>query len=70
MSKERQRLLTVSEAAQRLGVHPNTLRSWADKGIVAHIKLPSGYRRFATAEIERVRREMGLGPPREEKGGA
>ena len=58
-----ERLLTISQAAQRLGVHPNTLRTWADKGLVPHVKLPSGYRRFTVAEVERLRREMGLEPP-------
>ncbi|HET8630747.1 MAG TPA: MerR family transcriptional regulator [Thermomicrobiales bacterium] len=57
-----QRLLTISQAAARLGVHPNTLRAWADKGLVPHVKLPSGYRRFTVAEIERVRQQMGLPP--------
>ncbi len=54
------RLLTISEAARLLGVHQNTLRSWADKGLVKHVKLPSGYRRFTLAEVNRLRREMGL----------
>ncbi|HEX5501889.1 MAG TPA: MerR family transcriptional regulator [Thermomicrobiales bacterium] len=57
-----QRLLTISQAAARLGVHPNTLRAWADKGLVPHVKLPSGYRRFTVAEIERVRQQIGLPP--------
>jgi excisionase family DNA binding protein len=56
------RLLTISQAAARLGVHPDTLRGWADKGLVPVIKLPSGYRRFEPQEIERVRSEMGLKP--------
>ena len=54
-------LLTTSAAARRLGVHANTLRAWADKGLVRHVKLPSGYRRFPAREIERLRQEMGLG---------
>ncbi len=55
-----EKLLTISEAARRLGVHPNTLRTWADKGLVKTVRLPSGYRRFAVAEIERMRAEMGM----------
>jgi excisionase family DNA binding protein len=51
---------TISQAAARLGVHATTLRTWAEKGMVKMIKLPSGYRRFEPAEIERVRKEMGL----------
>ncbi len=54
------RLLTISQAAARLGVHPDTLRKWADKGLVPMVKLPSGYRRFEPQEIERVRTEMVL----------
>jgi len=53
-------LLTVAEAARVLRIHPNTLRSWADKGLVPVVKLPNGYRRFAPAEIDQVRRTMGL----------
>ena len=61
------RLLTISQAATRLGVHPNTLRKWADKGLVPTVKLPSGYRRFTTAEVERMRRAMGLDPAANEQ---
>lgn len=57
---EKEQLLTISHAATRLGVSAGTLRGWADKGLIAHVKLPSGYRRFTMAEVERMRREMGL----------
>ena len=57
---EHQKLISITKAAQMIGVHPNTLRSWADKGLVEAIRLPSGYRRFTIEEIERVRMEMGL----------
>lgn len=60
MNQESPKLLTISQAAARLGVHPNTLRSWADKGLVPHVKLPSGYRRFTEEQIEQTRKEMGL----------
>ena len=60
MQPHPRRLLTISQAAARLEVHPDTLRAWADKGLVPVIKLPSGYRRFEPQEIERVRTEMGL----------
>ena len=62
------RLLTVAQAAARLGVHADTLRAWADKGLVPVVRLPSGYRRFDPAEIERVRREIGLGGGEEHRG--
>ncbi len=66
-----QRLLTVGQAAARLGVHPKTVRAWADKGLLPVVKLPSGYRRFRPGDIERVRREMGLDArPAGQEGGA
>ncbi len=55
-----QKLLTISEAARQIGVHQNTLRGWADRGLVPVVKLPSGYRRFKPSDIERVREDMGL----------
>ena len=54
------RLLTITEAAARLGVYHQTLRTWADKGLVPVVKLPSGHRRFEPAAIERMRVEMGM----------
>ena len=57
---ERPKLLTISQAAARLGVSVGTLRAWADKGLVKTVRLPSGYRRFTKAEIDQKRREMGL----------
>ena len=62
MAEREPRLLTITQAAARLGVHADTLRAWADKGMVPVVRLPSGYRRFRPEEIERVRREMGLDP--------
>lgn len=51
--------LNVREAARRLGVHENTVRNWADRGILRPIRLPgSGYRRFRADDIERIAREM------------
>ena len=75
MDVPREKLLTISEAAERLGVHQNTLRSWADKGMVPVVKLPSGYRRFRPSDIERElqrqERHTSPGPiPRTGKDGA
>lgn len=54
------KLLPITRAAQMLGVHPNTLRSWADKDLVPCVRLPSGYRRFTEEQIEQIREDMGL----------
>lgn len=57
--KEEPQLLSISEAARRLGVHVNTLRRWADHGDIQAVRLPSGFRRFEPAVIEEKRRELG-----------
>lgn len=51
-------LIGITKAAGVLGVHPNTLRKWTDDGIVPHVRLPSGYRRFRTDDLERFRRSL------------
>jgi len=48
-----QKLLTVSEAAERIGVSVPTLRKWADTGVIEVRRLPgSGYRRFEPEIVE------------------
>ena len=55
---ETRRYLNITEAARRLGIHPQTLRAWADKGYVEHIRMPSGYRRFDPVVIDQLATEM------------
>lgn len=43
-------------AAEKLGLHPNTLRKWADAGKIKHIKLGSGQRRYDVEDY------LGLSP--------
>ena len=52
-------LLNVRDTARMLGVHENTVRNWAERGILRAVHLPGiGYRRFAAADVERLRAEM------------
>lgn len=44
--------LGLGEAARLLGVTPNTLRRWTDRGHVGSFTTPGGHRRFARATIE------------------
>lgn len=44
--------LNLSEAAEILGVHPSTVRLWADKGEIPAHRTAGGHRRFRRAEIE------------------
>jgi excisionase family DNA binding protein len=44
--------LALNQAAQRLGVHPTTLRRWADSGDVPVMLTPGGHRRFSIADLD------------------
>ncbi len=53
------RLVGVKEAAAVIGVSPNTIRKWADEGLIPHVRLPgSDYRRFDVAALEKFRRGL------------
>lgn len=49
--------LTLSEAASQLGVHPTTLRRWANNGDIPTLITPGGHRRFAASDVARFARE-------------
>lgn len=42
----------LSEAAEILGVHPSTVRHWADSGELPSQRTPGGHRRFRRRELE------------------
>jgi excisionase family DNA binding protein len=48
------RWLSLHEASQMLGVHPSTLRQWADKGKITTVRTPGGHRRFAESDLRAV----------------
>ncbi len=43
--------LSLSEAAEVLGVHPSTVRLWSDKGMLPVHKTQGGHRRYKRSEI-------------------
>lgn len=47
-----------------MGVHENTVRRWADRGLIQPVRLPSGVRRFRAEDVERLKATMfsGLAP--------
>lgn len=56
--------LTLKEAAEQLGVHPNTLRNWERRGVIRLERLPSSrYRRVSLYEVQRVARELAQTAP-------
>jgi excisionase family DNA binding protein len=52
MTFQDQQWLTLSQAADALGVHPTTLRRWADNGDIPAYLTPGGHRRFRSADIQ------------------
>jgi len=55
-----ERLLTLSEACKRLGIHPNTLRKWDNQGKILVVRTVGGRRRIPESEVERL---MGVAKP-------
>ena len=59
-------LLTVSEVAQLLHIHPNTLRRWSNEGRLNAFRItPRGDRRFKKQEVDRFLSELSFGIPTE-----
>jgi excisionase family DNA binding protein len=66
MSSNKPEWLSLSKAAERLGVHRTTLRRWADAGKVPCFLTPGGHRRFRSDDLgawmEQQQRTMTLAP--------
>jgi excisionase family DNA binding protein len=54
---ENETWLTIKDAARRLGVHPTTLRRWANEGRIPVMFTPGGHRRFSASEVEQITEE-------------
>ena len=50
-------LISIGEAARRLGVSVTTLCRWDDNGLIASTRTLGGQRRFLTEDVERVKSE-------------
>lgn len=44
-------LVSLQQASKLLGVHPSTVRSWADQGKLKAVRTAGGHRRFSAKEI-------------------
>lgn len=47
-------MVSVDVGAEIAGVHPNTLRRWADAGNVPAYRTPSNRRRFKVADLRNL----------------
>jgi excisionase family DNA binding protein len=67
MTTQQDEWLPLSAAADRLNVHPTTLRRWADQGDIPVMLTPGGHRRFSAADLEAFAQERhGRQPQAEE----
>ncbi|MFC1576074.1 helix-turn-helix domain-containing protein [Candidatus Omnitrophota bacterium] len=48
------RILSISEAAEYLGVFSLTLRNWEKKGFLSSFRTPGGHRRFKKSELDKI----------------
>jgi len=51
---EGQHTLTVTQAARLLDVHPDTIRRWADNGLLPSHRTPTNQRRFLVEDIQKL----------------
>ena len=49
-----ERLLTIGQAAELLGVHPLTIRNWSEKGTIRCLRTPGGHRRYRLQDLQRA----------------
>lgn len=60
--------LLVNEAAELLGVSPNTIRNWGRDGKITEYRHPvNNYRLFKRTELERIRKKLLSPSPRRVK---
>jgi excisionase family DNA binding protein len=45
-------LIGIKKAAERLGIHPETLRRWDRAGRITAYRTPTGIRRFKLADLD------------------
>lgn len=53
-AKDATQWLSLREASELLGIHPSTLRRWADAGTIPCTRTPGGHRRFRRSDVERI----------------
>ncbi|TAL50094.1 MerR family transcriptional regulator [Patescibacteria group bacterium] len=55
MPTQEAKLITIREAAELLGVHPETLRRWDNEGKLKAVRVGErGHRRYNTSDVNRL----------------
>ncbi|MFW5691929.1 MAG: helix-turn-helix domain-containing protein [Chloroflexota bacterium] len=54
MGNDNAEWVSLRRAAEILGVHPATVRNWADKGELASRRTPGGHRRFRVSDLKHL----------------
>jgi DNA-binding transcriptional MerR regulator len=54
VSKQEDAVYIISVAAELSGMHPQTLRIYERRGLIAPFRTPGGTRRYSQADIERL----------------
>ena len=60
-NKMTEKIFSISEAADYLGVFPLTLRNWEKKGFIISFRTPGGHRRFKKSELDKITGLNGTG---------
>jgi excisionase family DNA binding protein len=60
--------LSLSEVAEMLGVHPSTVRNWADQGVLPVHRTQGGHRRFMRSDLELWVQSQRVGQEEESNG--
>lgn len=55
MSQEEAAVYIISVAAELAGIHPQTLRIYERRGLIAPFRTPGGTRRYSESDLERLR---------------
>ncbi len=56
-------VLTRSEVARVLGVHPSTVARWASNGFLSYFHTPSGERRYHRSDVEDLLNQLRQADP-------
>jgi excisionase family DNA binding protein len=63
MKSRQGKSLGITQAAKMLGIHPLTLRNWAEKGHICFYRTPGGHRRFWERDLVNFMAKMNQSSP-------